>query len=80
MGEDVVFEIDFLDGKKRYAIKQGPEHPHLVCNDCGKVICLRSTDIVSDIQERIRGQYRFEMQNLGIQFFGKCEQCQVASL
>jgi Fe2+ or Zn2+ uptake regulation protein len=76
MAEDVLFEVDLMDGKKRYAIKQGPEHPHLVCCQCGKVICLRSVDIVSDVQERIRDRYQFEMQNLGIQFFGVCNQCQ----
>ncbi len=75
MQEDIIYEINLLDGKKRYAIKQGPEHPHLICERCGKVTCLRASQIVHNIQEQVQQAYDFELKNHGIQFFGLCQKC-----
>ncbi len=73
--EDIVYELDFLDGKKRYAIKRGPEYTHLICNACGQVTSFRNSETINLIKESIRREYQFGIDTFGVQFFGKCQEC-----
>jgi len=73
---NMVREIDFGDGKKRFElISQEKHHHHAVCNNCGIV-----EDITISNEEKILQlvdqQSNFQIQNHSLEFFGLCTNCQ----
>ncbi|MDX1919906.1 MAG: Fur family transcriptional regulator [Candidatus Caenarcaniphilales bacterium] len=84
--ENLIFEIDLLDGKKRYELNKhnsDSEHSHVVCTECGSVECLDLNDELSDglvqsidpIKETVFAQKGYKVTNQVLQFYGVCETC-----
>ena len=74
--EGLIFELDLMDGKKRYEIKKQSHHHHLVCNLCKKAICITLPEnrldqlIILPIMEN-----GFTVTSHILEFFGICKEC-----
>jgi Fe2+ or Zn2+ uptake regulation protein len=73
--ENLITEIDFGDGKKRYEINSQKHHHHIVCKNCGKIEDLKSEKLESEINNLINKTKNFMVLNHSLEFFGKCENC-----
>ena len=64
-------------GKVRcyYEIKQSPEHQHLVCQGCGKVINFQSPHFQKLI-EAVRREHRFNITKAELYLEGYCSECE----
>lgn len=68
--EDLVLEVEFGDGKKRYELARQDHHHHAVCIKC---------DVVKDVKvderylsPKVKG---FSLMRHSVEFFGLCENC-----
>lgn len=71
--DQIVIEIEFGDGKKRYELKSLDHHHHLICKKCGKL-----EDVTVDesrIMKDLSSQSKFKIENHSLEFFGICESC-----
>ena len=50
-------------------------HYHLICEQCGKLIHFKSSE-VSDIIKEAKSNESFLINNKKIVFYGKCKKCQ----
>jgi Fe2+ or Zn2+ uptake regulation protein len=64
-------------GKVRcyYEIKQSPEHQHLVCQGCGKVIEFQNSHFQKLI-EAVRREHRFNITKAELYLEGYCPECE----
>ncbi len=65
---EIVVEVDFGDGKKRYELNDLKHHHHLICLKCSEV-----KDIVIDEQFNTPKDFKVIRHNL--EFFGYCALC-----
>jgi Fe2+ or Zn2+ uptake regulation protein len=73
---NIVREIEFGDGKKRYELATDKHHHHIVCVKCGKI---EDFDFDVDLEEHeklISKQTNFRILEHSIEFFGLCKKCQ----
>lgn len=63
-------------GKMRcyYEIKQSPEHQHLVCQGCGKVIEFESP-LIRKLVDRVQREHGFNVTKAELYLEGYCPQC-----
>lgn len=84
--EKIIFEIDLLDGKKRYEINKhnsNSGHSHVVCTECGSVDCIDLNDELSEsldhsidpIKESVLAKKGYQITNKVLQFYGLCQTC-----
>jgi Fur family transcriptional regulator, ferric uptake regulator len=57
-----------------YEIKQTPEHQHLVCRGCGKVIEFESP-IIRELVDKVEREHGFNVTKAELYLEGYCEQC-----
>ena len=57
-----------------YEIKQTPEHQHLVCRGCGKIIEFESP-LIRKLVDRVQRNHRFNVTKAELYLEGYCEQC-----
>ena len=64
-------------GKVRcyYELRQSPEHQHLVCQGCGKVIDFESP-LVQQLVETIRQAHCFDVTKVELYLEGYCAECE----
>lgn len=64
-------------GKVRcyYEIKHGPEHQHLVCQGCGKVIEFESP-LVMELMTTVKSNFGFNVSKAELYLEGYCQQCE----
>lgn len=64
-------------GKVRcyYELRQSPEHQHLVCQGCGKVIDFESP-LVQRLVETIRREHAFDVTKVELYLEGYCAECE----
>ncbi len=64
-------------GKVRchYEIKQSPEHQHLVCQGCGKILDFESP-LVHKLIEAIRQEHGFDVTKVELYLEGYCADCE----
>jgi Fur family ferric uptake transcriptional regulator len=64
-------------GKVRcyYEIKQSPEHQHLVCQGCGKVIEFESP-LIRKLVEIVRAEHGFNVTKAELYLEGYCSECE----
>ncbi len=74
MGNGIIREINFGDGRKRYELDSGHHH-HLVCTSCRKVDEIHIDDDVSHIERRINRRKKFKITGHYLEFFGLCSGC-----
>lgn len=75
--QDVIQELDFGEGKKRYELASHAHHHHLICTNC---------TVIEEVQVRESGLEKQEEQFLKangfkvtrhmLEFFGLCKNCQ----
>jgi Fe2+ or Zn2+ uptake regulation protein len=63
-------------GKVRcyYEIKHSPEHQHLVCRGCGKVMEFESP-LVQKLMDTVRNRYGFKTAKVELYLEGCCQEC-----
>lgn len=74
--QELLHEINFGDGKKRYEIARlNSHHHHIICNNCGDI-----EDITLPDEEKIIGvakiKTNFIIKQHTLEFFGLCDTCQ----
>lgn len=72
-----ISKLNLDDGCIRYEIdldKEGHNHHHLVCLNCGKIIGVEE-DLLKDIETKIQKNYNFFVLNHDLKFDGYCEDC-----
>jgi Fur family ferric uptake transcriptional regulator len=74
--------IKKLDVKKECfyyePIANKKEHGHLICNYCGKIIDF-SWRSIENLKSKVRVDKDFKLDNISIQIFGLCKNCQKVS-
>ena len=58
-----------------YEIKHSPEHQHLVCKGCGKVIEFESP-LVRSLMDSIQKKYGFKATKVELYLEGCCQECE----
>jgi len=58
-----------------YEIKQSPEHQHLVCQGCGKIIDFQNPHFQKLI-EAVRREHRFNITKAELYLEGYCPECE----
>lgn len=73
VSNNIVQEVNFNDGKKRYEIVD-EHHHHAICNNCGTIedIALSNED---GFIKKISHQSKFQIINHSLEFFGLCTKC-----
>ena len=76
---DAISRLNLDDGCIRYEINVEGEdshhHHHLICSECGKIIEVKE-DLLDSIEERIEKDYKFQIKDHDLKFYGKCSDCQ----
>jgi len=64
-------------GKVRcyYEMKQSPEHQHLVCQGCGKVIEFQNP-LIGQLIKAVRREHGFRVTKAELYLEGTCQECQ----
>ena len=73
---NLVNEVDFGDGKKRYEIDEGRHHHHAVCVNCGAVEDIELKIDLSLDEKKIENETGFKVSQHTIELFGLCQKCQ----
>lgn len=73
----LVEEHDFGEGFKRYEhlFGQQPEHEHLICTHCSKVVEFQRPEVIR-VQDEIAAQYGFLPTRHKLEIYGICPDCQ----
>ena len=76
MHDQKIYVNQFLfQGQMKFYKDEKHNHHHLICEKCGKIIETKE-DLLDGIEELIREQYKFNVSDHDIKFFGICEDCQ----
>lgn len=73
--QNIITEIYFTDGKKRYEIAHLPHHHHLVCTQCEYVEDILINNDLAVIEKAISQQKSFVIMRHSLEFFGLCQLC-----
>lgn len=72
----ILREVDFGDGTKRYELATAEHHHHIICSKCKKV---HDTDLNTELdkeESRIAQETGFKVLHHRLEFFGICRNCQ----
>ncbi|MDP2586171.1 MAG: transcriptional repressor [Candidatus Komeilibacteria bacterium] len=74
---DLVREVEFGEGKKRYESALLPHHHHLICQKCQQVtdVTLGSGAEMIAWEKLISAKAGFKVTNHLLEFFGFCQKC-----
>src|SRR5258708_2081197 len=75
--QNLVTEIDFGEGKKRYETANLGHHHHLICKSCNKVEDIFLKTDLEKVQKNIKREKAFNMISHTLEFFGLCPKCQL---
>ncbi len=73
--QQIVREVEFGDGKKRFEINHGHHH-HAVCTNCERVEDIEVGHDVEQLEKQLAKTKKFHVVNHSLEFFGLCRQCQ----
>lgn len=77
--QELVLELDFGEGKKRYEFVKLGHHHHLICKKCKKIEHVELSEIektLVDSQRKISRKSNFKVTDHTIELFGLCQRCQ----
>lgn len=57
-----------------YEVKQTPEHQHLVCQGCGKIIEFESP-LIRKLVDKVQSEHSFRVTKVELYLEGYCERC-----
>jgi len=76
----LICEVHSGDNCGRYLIRrQTVHHHHLICSACGTVVDFTDCDL-SELEQRLSRDTRFEMEGHLLEFYGRCRNCQKVDL
>ena len=75
--EGEVLEIALRDESRFDGNKPYP-HPHLICQQCGKVLDGDDMHSIAVVNQEIKKVYGFQVQHVNMVFYGVCHDCQEA--
>lgn len=52
------------------------KHPHLICMNCEKIIDINEKLLVKSLMVRIQKKYNFKIEDIRIEFYGICKECE----
>lgn len=73
--EGEVLEIDLHD-ECRYDGNKPYPHPHLICNQCKRIIDGDESQILDKLNQEIQEKYKFQIIRHQLIYYGLCEDCQ----
>ncbi len=73
ISNNILKELDFGEGKKRYELKD--HHHHLVCKICKKIECIAVEPNLRDFQNNLEKLTNFKIEEHLLEFFGYCQLC-----
>lgn len=79
---EMILEVDFLDGKKRYEPSdqtQKTHHHHIICTVCESVKCIEVEKQLHKIEAKIAQETGYLPQKHALEFFGLCPNCQAST-
>ncbi|MCH8028901.1 MAG: transcriptional repressor [Candidatus Dadabacteria bacterium] len=70
----LAFERNFGDGRTRYepVTFDGERHDHIICIDCGKIICFNNPEVQVLLQSLAKSN-KFELSNYKLELYGNCD-------
>lgn len=74
--ENVIKEIEFGEGQKRYELEDFKHHHHLICLKCRKVEDIELKTDLDKEEARFLKENGFKVVNHSLEFFGYCKNCQ----
>ncbi len=76
VNQDIVKDLDFGDGKKRYELQDNSKHHHhIICINCKRVEDVDLELDLHDEEEKITKSKNFKVLNHSLEFFGLCANC-----
>ena len=72
---NLISEVDFGDGKKRFEYNLHNHHHHLICTNCNMVEDIFVHNDVKHVEDKIRKLKKFKVQTHSLEFFGLCKEC-----
>jgi Fe2+ or Zn2+ uptake regulation protein len=76
LSENIIKEIEFGEGQKRYEIEDFKHHHHLICLKCRKVEDIELKTDLEKEESRFLKEKGFKVINHSLEFFGYCTKCQ----
>ena len=73
--QEILQEVEFGDGKKRYEVS-GEHHHHIVCVNCKKVTDVQMEQDLDLFNAKIVRQAGYKPVGHSLEFFGLCSNCQ----
>ncbi len=73
--KNIISEIDFGDGKKRYELTSLSHHHHLICMKCKSVSEYTVKTDLSEEEKYIQKKHAFTVSRHMLEFFGICKSC-----
>lgn len=73
--QEIIVEINFGDGKKRYEIAGLPHHHHIICTNCQKVEDVFIEKDLACVEKKIAKEKSFLISHHSLEFFGICRSC-----
>ena len=73
--KNIISEIDFGDGKKRYELTSLSHHHHLICMKCKSVSEYTVKADLSHEEKMIKKEHAFTVSRHMLEFFGICKSC-----
>ena len=71
----LVEQVQFDDQVKRYELRSGGHHHHLVCGGCGSVADVPLENDLTAIEKKIERRTGFKIGRHSLEFFGTCRNC-----
>lgn len=75
LSENIIKEIEFGEGQKRYELEDFKHHHHLICLSCRKVEDIELKVDLEKEEARFLKQKGFKVINHSLEFFGYCKDC-----
>ncbi len=73
--QNIIRELDFGEGKKRYELISDDHHHHLICTKCDAVEKVSLNDELKKQEDKIFRQKKFKVTDHMLEFFGVCADC-----
>lgn len=80
ISQDLIHQVDFGEGNKRYEFNRDSHHHHLICTRCQKVFEI-DIDLATfenklkTIEDDLSQQKNFTITHHSLEFFGLCYSC-----
>jgi Fur family transcriptional regulator, ferric uptake regulator len=72
---NLLIEVDFADGIKRYELSSLNHHHHLICLKCRQVQDITINENLSEEEVKISKIKNFKVLKHNLEFFGYCQNC-----